>query len=74
MDTKELSGLAVDELTERLQQTRKSLYELRVKAVTKEIQSTADIRKTRRDVARILQVLGDKRRGTDETKTAAKSK
>ena len=72
MDTKELSGLAVDELTERLQQTRKSLYELRVKAVTKEIQSTADIRNTRRDVARILQVLGNKRRETD--KAAAKSK
>lgn len=70
MNAKELKGLAADELTEKLQQTRKSLYELRVKATTKEIQSTADIRKTRRDVARIIQALGDKRR--ESAKAAAK--
>ena len=62
MNIKELKGLPLDELNERLVQIRKSLYELRVKAVTKEIQSTADITKTRRDVARILHVMGEKKR------------
>jgi large subunit ribosomal protein L29 len=68
--TSELKALGIDELQEKLDQQVKSLYQLRLRATTKELERPSDIRATRRDIARIKQAMGDKQR--DAGKSAAK--
>jgi large subunit ribosomal protein L29 len=65
----ELKALTVDELQEKLEQTIKSLYQLRLRATTKELEKPSDITASRRDIARIKQAIGDKQR---EAQAAAK--
>lgn len=62
MKINELRQLSVVELKEKLEQTHKSLQELRFKAVVKDISSPAEIRKNRKTVARILHIIGEKQR------------
>jgi large subunit ribosomal protein L29 len=58
----DLRNLSLVELEERLAQTTRSLYELRVRATTKELENTAQIPAERRDVARIKQAIAEKQR------------
>jgi ribosomal protein L29 len=58
----ELRGLPLPELEERLEEMVRKLYELRVKATLKELESYSDICKQRRDVARIKQVIAEKKK------------
>lgn len=62
MKISELKALTVQELEERLEQTSRNLYQLRVRATFKELENTAEIRAERRNVARIKQMLADKQR------------
>jgi large subunit ribosomal protein L29 len=58
----ELKALSLQELQEKLDHTRRSLYELRVRSTVKELENTSDIRRERRNIARIKQALADKQR------------
>ena len=62
MKTSELKGLTLPELQERLEQASRSLYQHRVGATTKELENTGLIRQTKRDIARIKQVIAEKER------------
>ncbi len=62
MKSNELKGLSLDELQEKLDETMKSLYQLRIRGVAKELEQTSQIRATRRDIARIKHIMGDKQR------------
>jgi len=62
MKSKELTGLSLDELQEKLEETTKNLYQLRIRSVAKELEQTSQIRSTRRDIARIKQAIGTKQR------------
>ena len=53
--------LTLDELEDQIDQLRTELFNLRVCNTTKELQNTARIRQTRRDLARVLTVLGQKK-------------
>jgi len=53
--------LTLDELEDQIDQLRTELFNLRVGNTTKELQNTARIRQTRRDLARVLTVLGQKK-------------
>ena len=70
MKSNELKALAVDELQEKLESNIKSLYQLRLRATTKELERSSDIRSTRREIARIKQAIGDKQR--EAAQSAAK--
>ena len=61
---KDLRELPVEELERRAQELRRSIFNLRVRMTTKEIENTAKIHHERRDLARVLTVLGEKRQGT----------
>jgi large subunit ribosomal protein L29 len=50
------------ELDEQVDQLRKELFGLRVGNTTKELQNISRIGQTRRELARVLTVLGQKRR------------
>lgn len=58
---KDLMELPVEELERRADELRRSIFNLRVRMITKEIEDTAKIRYERRDLARVLTVLGQKR-------------
>lgn len=60
MKSRELRNLALDELQEKLEASRRSLYELRVRATTKELENISSIRAERRNVARIKQAISEK--------------
>jgi large subunit ribosomal protein L29 len=60
--SKELRALTAQEIQEKLDQTHKTLFELRVRATTKELENTSDIKKERRNVARMKQALAEKQK------------
>lgn len=60
MKAAELRNLSRQELKEKLIALKKSMYELQVKKATGRIEKPSKISQARRDIARILTVLGEK--------------
>jgi large subunit ribosomal protein L29 len=63
-DVNELRELSKDELLARAAERRKTLFELKSKHSTGVLDSTADLGKIRRDIARCLTVAREKERAT----------
>ncbi len=61
----ELRELSADELRGRALELRQQLFDLRSKQRTGVLDSTADLRKTRREIARVLTVARAKELGID---------
>jgi large subunit ribosomal protein L29 len=59
---KDLRELPVEELESRAKEMRRSIFNLRVRMVTKEIEDTSKIKYEKRDLARLMTVLSEKRR------------
>ena len=57
----ELRDLDGDELGVRLKQARRELYELRFKLAVGQLENNREIRKVRKDIARILTVIHQNR-------------
>lgn len=62
MKASELRDLTADELVRREQDMRKEIFNLRFQQATGEIENPRRIRALRRDIARVLMVLGEKNR------------
>jgi large subunit ribosomal protein L29 len=56
MKPQDLRKLQADELDARIRELRDSLFNLRVKHATGQIENTASLRSTRRDLARAVTV------------------
>jgi large subunit ribosomal protein L29 len=56
MRAKDLRGMTADELTQKLAETRKELFNLRFQSATRSLEDTTRLSHTRRDIARILTV------------------
>ena len=54
--------MSPDELEDQIDQLRTELFNMRVGNTTKELQNASRIRLTKRDLARVLTVLNEKRR------------
>ena len=52
----------VEELRLRAEELRKSLFNLRTRAATKELENVARIRFEKQELARVLTVIGEKQR------------
>ena len=63
----DLRQLPVEELERRAEDLRRSLFNLRLRMTTKEVENTDKIRHERRDLARILTVLNEKRAETAQS-------
>ena len=59
---KELRELSVQELEARAAELKQTLFDLKSKANTGVLDSTADLSKTKRDIARCLTVASEKAR------------
>ncbi len=62
MKSAELRKLGLDELNGQLEQVEMSLQKLRFKVSNEEEKNVAAIRNNRRDRARLIQVIAEKRR------------
>jgi large subunit ribosomal protein L29 len=60
MKASDLRAQTTDQLRDSLAQLKKEQFNLRFQKATGQLESTSRIREVRRDVARILQVLGDR--------------
>jgi large subunit ribosomal protein L29 len=59
MKARDLRKLQVDELDARIRELRDSLFDLRVKHATGQMENTASLKGTRRDLARALTVRAE---------------
>ena len=62
MKIDELRALADDQLDATLRDTEKHLFELRFQSATDRLETPSEIRKVRKDIARILTIQGQRRR------------
>lgn len=60
MKAAELREMTPDQLREKLVTLKKEAFNLRFQAATGQMESTAQVRKVRRDVARVNTVLNEK--------------
>jgi large subunit ribosomal protein L29 len=67
----ELRELQVEELAGRAKELKRSMFDLKAKHNTGVLDSTADLGKTRKDVARCLTVKREKELGLARAKSAA---
>ena len=58
----EARELDVEELEERLAETRRELFNLRFQHATGQLENTGQVREVRRNIARLLTVLNQKQR------------
>ncbi len=62
MKASEYRDLTVEELELRAEELRKSLFNLRTRATTKELENVSRIRQEKRELARLLTVLTAKKK------------
>lgn len=60
---REIREAAPDELAGRLARLEQSLFQLRLKHAVNQLENISQIRTTRRDIARIMGVLTERRKG-----------
>lgn len=60
MESKELRGKDAAALNKELQDLLKAQFSLRMQKATQQLQNTSQIRKVRRDIARVRTVLAEK--------------
>ena len=60
MNAKELQGKTPDELQQELQSLLRAQFSLRMQKATQQLTNTSQLRKVRRDIARVRTVLGTK--------------
>jgi len=60
--------ISLEELTDRYDELRKKLFEMRCQSVTETLENSKSIRDTRREIARILTVIRQKQQIQKENK------
>lgn len=60
MKAKQYREMAVGELSGKLEELQKSLFELRSQAVTEKLENCHAVKNVRRDIARINTILNEK--------------
>jgi large subunit ribosomal protein L29 len=69
MTAKEIREKETSHLTHELEEQKKHLFDLRSQAVTEKLEDPSQLRKTRKDIARIKTIL--RQREIDERKKSA---
>ena len=59
-EIKEIRGLSVEKLEEKLQELKKDLFMLRMQHATNQLDNPLKIRETKRDIARVMTMLREK--------------
>ena len=64
MKASELRDLGIEELIQKAREARSEFFNAKVKHATGQLEDTAKLKRLRRDVARIENVLSEKREAT----------
>ncbi len=64
MKARELRQLSEDELRKKEQELRQELFNLRFQKETHQLENVMRIRQVRRDIARVLTVINEKRKAS----------
>ena len=70
LEAKDLRGNDPDELRRTVRKLEEDLFKHKLKKTTNQLENTMLIRHTRRDIARVNTVLGERLRGTPEAPAA----
>ena len=62
MNAKDVKAKTTDELNTELEQLTKEVFNLRFQKASGQLENTAQVRRVRRDIARIKTILGEQRR------------
>ena len=60
MNAAELRKLSAEQLKDKLAESRKELFDLRVRHATAQLEKTSNLPATKREIARILTILKEK--------------
>ena len=60
--TKDLRAMTVDELETKLTENKKEQFNLRVQQATGQLQNTSNIRKVRREIAKINTLIAERKK------------
>jgi large subunit ribosomal protein L29 len=60
MRASELRDLTIDELVQREAELKRKLFNLRFQLASGELDNTAELKKTRRDIARVMTIIGQR--------------
>jgi large subunit ribosomal protein L29 len=63
MKTASLREMTKDELLQKEKELREALFNLRFQHATGQLENTAQIAKTRRGIAQVLSIVGEKQQG-----------
>jgi large subunit ribosomal protein L29 len=74
MKAGELRDLPLEELTRRANEMRENIFNLRIRHAAGTLDSSSDLGKHRRDLARVLTVLNQKKRGAAAPAASAEKK
>jgi large subunit ribosomal protein L29 len=61
-EAEDLRAKTMDELKDQLYGLRKEAFNLRFRRASGQLENTAEVRRVRRDIARLKTVLGERRR------------
>ena len=65
MKAQELRDMSIDEVGEKVREFRESLFNLKFQHATGQLENTAQLKKTKRDVARAISILNAKTRAAE---------
>jgi large subunit ribosomal protein L29 len=74
MNAADLRDLTLDELTRRAAEMRENLFNLKIRHAAGTLDSSADLGKTKKDLARVLTVLNQKRIAEQKGQTVPAAK
>ncbi len=60
MKASELREMTIDELVQQETELKRKLFNLRFQRASGELDNTAELKKTRRDIARVMTVIGQR--------------
>jgi large subunit ribosomal protein L29 len=72
MKAADLKDLAIEELTRKAAELRENVFNLRIRQAAGTLDSSADLGKQRRDLARVLTVLNQKEKAAAQAQPAEK--
>lgn len=61
LKVEEIRGLGVDEIREKVEKLKKDLMQYRFQAKTGKLERQSTLREVRRDIARLLTIMNEKR-------------
>ena len=62
--TKDLRAMSLDELESKLTENKKEQFNLRVQKATGQLQNTAQVRKVRREIAKINTLITERKKNS----------